>query len=162
MFFLFLFVRFYFVYLIFLVDFWGFCDFRKWLVVCKRFVLLEEVKFFCLDVMEMEINLFEKVFFKIDEKIGFCYNDLQYGNIMMDEEIKVIIIIVRFLLFVFFWCCIIRIWILIRIYFIKKQDYEYFCYNFVVYDIVNYFCEMVVDYYIDIFYIMDYIKYFGK
>lgn len=49
--------------------------------------------------MEMEINLLEKSLFKNDEKIGFCHNDLQYGNIMMDEETKAITIIVRFHIF---------------------------------------------------------------
>lgn len=66
----------------------------------------------------MEINLLEKALSKNDEKIGFCHNDLQYGNIMMDEETKAITIIVRFrylFIFVFFWCCSIRIWIITRI-----------------------------------------------
>jgi choline/ethanolamine kinase len=30
--------------------------------------------------------------------VGFCHNDLQYGNIMMDEETRSITIIVSFLL----------------------------------------------------------------
>lgn len=29
-----------------------------------------------------------------DQRIGFCHNDLQYGNIMIDEETRVVTIIV--------------------------------------------------------------------
>lgn len=143
----------------------GLCGFRKWLVACKRLASPEEAKSFRLDVMEMEINLLEKSLFKSDEKIGFCHNDLQYGNIMMDEETKAITIIVRFhylFIFGFFWCCIIRTWILIRIHLTKKQDYEYACYNPVAYDIANHFCEMAADYHTDTPHIMDYSKYPGK
>ena len=55
----------------------------------------EEAKAFRLDALEGEISLLEKEFYG-DQRIGFCHNDLQYGNIMMDEETKAITIIVSF------------------------------------------------------------------
>ncbi|KAG7590091.1 Protein kinase-like domain superfamily [Arabidopsis suecica] len=106
---------------------------RNWLTACKRLASPEEAKSFRLDVMEMEINLLEKSLFNNDENIGFCHNDLQYGNIMMDEETKAITII----------------------------DYEYSCYNPVAYDIANHFCEMAADYHTETPHIMDYSKYPG-
>jgi choline/ethanolamine kinase len=106
---------------------------RNWLTACKRLASPEEAKSFRLDVMEMEINMLEKSLFDNDENIGFCHNDLQYGNIMMDEETKAITII----------------------------DYEYSCYNPVAYDIANHFCEMAADYHTETPHIMDYSKYPG-
>ncbi|XP_010416282.1 PREDICTED: probable choline kinase 2 [Camelina sativa] len=106
---------------------------RNWLTACKRLASPEEAKSFRLDVMETEINLLEKSLFNNDENIGFCHNDLQYGNIMMDEETKAITII----------------------------DYEYSCYNPVAFDIANHFCEMAADYHTETPHIMDYSKYPG-
>lgn len=54
---------------------------------------LEEAKAFRLDAIEEEISLLEKELSR-DQQIGFCHNDLQYGNIMIDEETKSITIIV--------------------------------------------------------------------
>lgn len=31
------------------------------------------------------------------QEIGFCHNDLQYGNIMMDEDTRAITLIVSFI-----------------------------------------------------------------
>lgn len=50
---------------------------------------------FSLDCLEAEIDILEKNLVRENQKIGFCHNDLQYGNIMMDDETQVITIIVR-------------------------------------------------------------------
>jgi len=44
--------------------------------------------------MEEEITALENDFSGERECIGFCHNDLQYGNIMIDEETKLPTIIV--------------------------------------------------------------------
>lgn len=49
--------------------------------------------------MEEEISTLEKELSSDSQPVGFCHNDLQYGNIMMDEETKSITIIVSFILF---------------------------------------------------------------
>lgn len=54
----------------------------------------EEVKEFCLDTMEEEITSLESHLSGEDPIIGFCHNDLQYGNIMMDEDTRSVTIIV--------------------------------------------------------------------
>lgn len=54
----------------------------------------EHVKEFRLDNLEAEINLLEKALSEHDQKIGFCHNDLQYGNIMIDNKAKSITLIV--------------------------------------------------------------------
>ncbi|RRT83035.1 hypothetical protein B296_00003907 [Ensete ventricosum] len=66
-----------------------------------------------------------------DQRIGFCHNDLQYGNIMIDEETRVVTII----------------------------DYEYASFNPVAYDLANHFCEMAADYHSETPHILDYSKY---
>lgn len=53
----------------------------------------EEAKAVCLDAIEGEILLLQMELAE-DKHIGFCHNDLQYGNIMMDEETKMLTIIV--------------------------------------------------------------------
>jgi len=35
------------------------------------------------------------------QEIGFCHNDLQYGNIMMDEDTRAITLIVSYILLYF-------------------------------------------------------------
>ena len=44
--------------------------------------------------MEEEISALEKDLFDDHQTIGFCHNDVQYGNIMLDEETRSITIIV--------------------------------------------------------------------
>lgn len=56
-----------------------------------------EMDEFRLEAMEDEINLLEERLTRDDQEIGFCHNDLQYGNIMIDEETNAITIIVSFL-----------------------------------------------------------------
>jgi len=104
---------------------------RDWvktaLAVCPKIEAAE----FQLDCMEEEVDNLEKLLSREDETIGFCHNDLQYGNIMLHEEDKSLTII----------------------------DYEYSSYNPVAYDIANHFCEMAANYHTDTPHILDYSKY---
>jgi choline/ethanolamine kinase len=56
----------------------------------------DEAKEFRLDSLEKEITALESEFSGEDKCIGFCHNDLQYGNIMIDEETKALTIIVSY------------------------------------------------------------------
>ncbi|KQK05205.1 probable choline kinase 2 [Brachypodium distachyon] len=104
---------------------------RNWLKTAKSVCPSDEAKEFCLDSMEEEITALENLFSGEDHRIGFCHNDLQYGNIMIDEETKALTII----------------------------DYEYASFNPVAYDIANHFCEMAADYHSEKPHILDYTKY---
>ncbi|CAK9207738.1 unnamed protein product [Sphagnum jensenii] len=84
-----------------------------------------------LNKMDLEIADLEKRLSRPGEKIGFCHNDLQYGNIMISEKDDSITII----------------------------DYEYASYNPVAFDIANHFCEMTADYHSDYPHILDFSKY---
>ncbi|XP_023542930.1 probable choline kinase 2 [Cucurbita pepo subsp. pepo] len=106
---------------------------RNWLIAAKRISPPEEAKAFRLDSMEEEISLLEKNLLWDRQSIGFCHNDLQYGNIMLDEETRSITII----------------------------DYEYASYNPIAFDIANHFCEMTADYHTDTPHVLDYTKYPG-
>jgi len=65
-----------------------------------------------LDHLDAEINLLVELLSQGHQEIGFCHNDLQYGNIMMDEETRAITLIVSYIatfyLFILFymlcWC----------------------------------------------------------
>lgn len=59
----------------------------------------KDAKEFGLDSLEEEISVLEKELPQDYQEIGFCHNDLQYGNIMMDEETGLITIIVSFTFF---------------------------------------------------------------
>ncbi|KAL9147617.1 hypothetical protein ABFS82_13G184600 [Erythranthe guttata] len=106
---------------------------RNWLNDAKRLSSPEEAEKFRLNVLEDEISALRKNLSTSNELVGFCHNDLQYGNIMMDEETRLITII----------------------------DYEYASYNHVAFDIANHFCEMVADYHTETPHILDYSKYPG-
>ena len=54
----------------------------------------DEAKEFRLDSLEKEITALETELSGEDQWTGFCHNDLQYGNIMIDEETKALTIIV--------------------------------------------------------------------
>lgn len=74
---------------------------RKWLGEAKKLCSPEKAKEFQLDSMEKEINLLEKAICAGEQQqqqqwIGFCHNDLQYGNIMIEAENTSITIIVCF------------------------------------------------------------------
>jgi choline/ethanolamine kinase len=71
---------------------------RNWLRQAKSLCTPEDLAEFGLDKIEDEIYLLEH---ELQDKckqqeIGFCHNDLQYGNIMIDEDTNAITIIVSF------------------------------------------------------------------
>ncbi|KAH7652002.1 Ethanolamine kinase protein [Dioscorea alata] len=104
---------------------------RNWLKAARSMCSSEEAKEFCLDSMEEEITSLESHLSGEDPIIGFCHNDLQYGNIMMDEDTRSVTII----------------------------DYEYASFNPVAYDLANHFCEMAADYHTETPHILDFNKY---
>ncbi|KAK4440286.1 putative choline kinase [Sesamum alatum] len=106
---------------------------RKWLNEAKRLSSQAEAEEFRLNILEDEISALEKNLSTGHQLVGFCHNDLQYGNIMMDEETRLITII----------------------------DYEYASYNHVAFDIANHFCEMAADYHSETPHVLDYSKYPG-
>ncbi|GER24677.1 protein kinase superfamily protein [Striga asiatica] len=108
---------------------WG--RLRNWLKDAKRLSLKAEAEEFRFNVLEDEISELEKKLSTDHQLVGFCHNDLQYGNIMMDEVTKSITII----------------------------DYEYASYNHVAFDIANHFCEMAADYHTETPHVLDYSKY---
>lgn len=103
---------------------------RNWHGKAKSLCSVQHAKEFYLDNIEKEISLLEKEFSE-NQEIGFCHNDLQYGNIMFDEQTRSIIII----------------------------DYEYASFNPIAYDLANHFCEMAANYHTDTPHILDYNKY---
>ncbi|KAE9617172.1 putative phosphotransferase with an alcohol group as acceptor [Lupinus albus] len=104
---------------------------RNWLSEAKRLSSAEEVETFHLDTMDKEISVLEKELSGTHLKIGFCHNDLQYGNIMLQEKTNSVTII----------------------------DYEYASYNPVAYDIANHFSEMAANYHTETPHILDFTKY---
>lgn len=104
---------------------------RNWLSEAKRLSSPKEVEAFYLDTIDKEIAILEKELSCANQKIGFCHNDLQYGNIMLNEETNSVTII----------------------------DYEYASYNPVAFDIANHFCEMAANYHTEEPHILDYTKY---
>ncbi|XP_056167871.1 probable choline kinase 1 isoform X3 [Syzygium oleosum] len=106
---------------------------RNWLKEARSLCTHKDAKEFRLDALEEEICLLEKELTRDDQAIGFCHNDLQYGNIMMDEETRLITLI----------------------------DYEYASYNPVAFDIANHFCEMAANYHTETPHILDFGAYPG-
>ncbi|XP_006644624.1 probable choline kinase 2 isoform X2 [Oryza brachyantha] len=104
---------------------------KNWLKTARNLCSSDESKEFRLGSLENEIAALEKEFSGDYYGIGFCHNDLQYGNIMIDEETNMLTII----------------------------DYEYASFNPVAYDIANHFCEMAADYHSEKPHILDYSKY---
>ncbi|KAG9456862.1 hypothetical protein H6P81_001370 [Aristolochia fimbriata] len=104
---------------------------RSWLETAQEVCFPEEAKQFQLEIMAEEIDNLEKKLSHDNQPIGFCHNDLQYGNIMIEEETKAVTII----------------------------DYEYATFNPVAYDLANHFCEMAADYHSDTPHILDFNKY---
>lgn len=70
---------------------------RNWLNKAESLCSTKDAKEFHLDALEEEIHMLERELPQPNQEIGFCHNDLQYGNIMIDEETKAITIIVSFL-----------------------------------------------------------------
>ncbi|XP_071690129.1 probable choline kinase 2 isoform X4 [Rutidosis leptorrhynchoides] len=67
---------------------------RHFLGAAKSMCSSEEVKTLRLDAMEEEIETLHN-YLVADQRIAFCHNDLQYGNIMIDEDTRSITIIVK-------------------------------------------------------------------
>lgn len=86
---------------------------------------------FQLETLKEEVSELQSKLSKSGERIGFCHNDLQYGNIMMDETNGVVTII----------------------------DYEYASFNPVAFDIANHFCEMTSNYHTETPHVLDSSKY---
>ncbi|KAJ7969765.1 Choline kinase [Quillaja saponaria] len=106
---------------------------RNWLSEARRLCSPKDTSIFCLNNLDEEINMLEKELSGTYQEIGFCHNDLQYGNIMIDEETRSITLI----------------------------DYEYATYNPIAYDLANHFCEMAANYHSDTPHVLDYSKYPG-
>ena len=89
---------------------------RKWLGQAKSLCSPKDAKKFGLDNLDEEINILEKKLSEGYQEIVFCHNDLQYGNIMMDEETRLITIIVScaHIFFAYRICCSLYIYILIN------------------------------------------------
>ncbi|KQK09486.1 probable choline kinase 2 [Brachypodium distachyon] len=105
---------------------------KNWLKTAKNLCPTDQANELRLDCLEDEIATLEKEFSgDYHHWIGFCHNDLQYGNIMIDEETNMLTII----------------------------DYEYASFNPVAYDIANHFCEMAADYHSEKPHVLDYSKY---
>ena len=60
-------------------------------------VLVEINTRYYINTLEEEIQTLEKELSRDFQEVRFCHNDLQYGNIMIDEETRSITIIVSFL-----------------------------------------------------------------
>jgi choline/ethanolamine kinase len=67
---------------------------RNWLSTAKMVCPSKEAEEFSLDKLDGEIAKLEEELSSKEEKIAFCHNDLQYGNIMMDEETGIVTMIV--------------------------------------------------------------------
>lgn len=104
---------------------------RDWLQKALDFSSPKHVKEFQLKELGAEIEDLRLRLSGFDSEIRFCHNDLQYGNIMMDEEDNTLTLI----------------------------DYEYATYNPVAYDLANHFCEMAANYHTDTPHVLDFSKY---
>ncbi|KAL3702428.1 hypothetical protein R1sor_020450 [Riccia sorocarpa] len=104
---------------------------RMWLGKALELASPSQTKEFRLNQLDEEIRELEQMLRKSGEKIGFCHNDLQYGNMMMEEDSFCLTII----------------------------DYEYASFNPVAFDIANFFCEMAADYHTEAPHLLDYSKY---
>lgn len=67
---------------------------RNWICEAKSLCSSQDAKEFCLDTLGEEISMLQEELTHDYLEVGFCHNDLQYGNIMMDEETRSITIIV--------------------------------------------------------------------
>ncbi|GJW27828.1 probable choline kinase 3 [Tanacetum coccineum] len=104
---------------------------RKWVIKASSLCSPEQAKEFQLEILENEIDALEKELSQSDQNVSFCHNDLQYGNIMIEDETRIITLI----------------------------DYEYASYNPVAYDLANHFCEMAANYHTDTPHVLDYNMY---
>ncbi|KAI3686041.1 hypothetical protein L1987_79711 [Smallanthus sonchifolius] len=101
---------------------------RKWLIKARNLCSQEHTKEFQLDILESEIDTLENKLSKHQHDVAFCHNDLQYGNIMINDKTRTVTLI----------------------------DYEYASYNPVAYDLANHFCEWAANYHTDRPHVLDY------
>ncbi|XP_021310974.1 probable choline kinase 2 isoform X2 [Sorghum bicolor] len=106
---------------------------RRWLEEARGRCSEQEFNQFQLDKLGDEIAVLEKTLSGVEQSVGFCHNDLQYGNIMIDEETRQVTLI----------------------------DYEYASFNPIAFDIANHFCEMAADYHTATPHELDFTKYPG-
>ncbi|GAB2211168.1 hypothetical protein Droror1_Dr00016460 [Drosera rotundifolia] len=106
---------------------------RDWLRKAQTICTAADAKAFWLDCLESEIQMLEEKLSGDGQDIGFCHNDLQYGNIMISDETRTVTLI----------------------------DYEYASYNPIAYDIANHFCEMAANYHSNRPHLLDYNMYPG-
>ncbi|KAH9288497.1 hypothetical protein KI387_032614, partial [Taxus chinensis] len=104
---------------------------RDWLEKSQRLSKPGIIEEFQLNRLQDEITKLRSTISKSGERVGFCHNDLQYGNIMINENDANITLI----------------------------DYEYATYNPVAFDIANHFCEMMADYHTGTPHLLDEKKY---
>ena len=71
-----------------------------------------------MEKLEKEISILEKELSQDNQEIAFCHNDLQYGNIMIDEETRSITFIVS----VCFGFCSILLLFIANLSFILNSD----------------------------------------
>ncbi|BAF04137.2 probable choline kinase 1 isoform X2 [Oryza sativa Japonica Group] len=106
---------------------------RRWLEEARGRCSPEEARQFSLEKLGDEIAMLDIALSGVDQRVGFCHNDLQYGNIMIYEETRQVTLI----------------------------DYEYASFNPVAFDIANHFCEMSADYHSATPHVLDFTKYPG-
>ncbi|XP_066316998.1 probable choline kinase 2 isoform X2 [Miscanthus floridulus] len=104
---------------------------RRWLEEARGRCSEEESNQFQLNKLGDEIAVLEKTLSGVEQSVGFCHNDLQYGNIMIYEETRQVTLI----------------------------DYEYASFNPIAFDIANHFCEMAADYHTATPHMLDFSKY---
>eukprot|EP00897_Mesotaenium_endlicherianum_P001182 jgi/Mesen1/11064/ME000099S10495 len=105
---------------------------RQWLATSLKVATGSQVAEFGLEKLGSEIDALEmKLAGDGLERVGFCHNDLQYGNIMIDDSSSTVTLI----------------------------DYEYACHNAIAFDIANHFCEWAADYHSETPHVLDYSKY---
>lgn len=103
---------------------------RSWLSKALEVCHDNEIAEFQLDCMEEEIDNLEMMLMD-DQRIGFCHNDLQYANVMFNDDDKSVTLI----------------------------DYDCSSYDYVAFDIANHFCEMAGNYHSNQPHVLDYNKY---
>lgn len=104
---------------------------RAWLESALEIVPRHLVREFGLEALGAEVAALERRLGGPCERLGYCHNDLQYGNIMVDERTGTVTLI----------------------------DYEYSAYNAVAFDVANFFCEMAADYHSETPHVLDYSEY---
>ena len=71
---------------------------RRWLEEARSRCSADECKEFRLESLGDEIVELERALSAVDQRVVFCHNDLQYGNIMIYEETRQVTLIVSIVL----------------------------------------------------------------